>query len=51
MNLNKFGLAVLMCTSFSALAKVSFAEKENRVHFIEKIGQVAPSLSVEAFRR
>jgi len=51
MNLHHLGLAVLMSYSFSSLGKVSIAEKENRVHFIEKIGHAAPSLSVEAFRR
>ncbi|HXH75829.1 MAG TPA: hypothetical protein VNJ08_12730 [Bacteriovoracaceae bacterium] len=51
MNFNRLGLAVLMTCSFSAMAKVSIQEKENRVQFIEKIGNAAPSLSVDAYKR
>lgn len=45
------GLAVSFCLSFSALAKVSIEEKEKRVHFIEKLATVAPSISVDAYKR
>jgi hypothetical protein len=42
-------LAVLV--SFSALARVDIQEKEGRVAFIEKIAEVAPSVSVEVYQR
>jgi hypothetical protein len=51
MNFRDLVLAVLVTSSFSAMATVSIQEKENRVQFIESIGEVAPSLSVEAYRR
>jgi hypothetical protein len=45
-------LAVLtLFLSLSVLGGVSIEEKENRVDFIENIGPVAPSVSIEAYRR
>lgn len=45
-------LAILsLIFSLSATAGVSIKEKENRVNFIESIGQVAPSVSIEAYKR
>lgn len=41
----------MVTCSFSAFAKVSIQEKENRVNFIEKIGTVAPSIGVDAYKR
>jgi len=42
-------LSLIFC--LSASAGVSIKEKENRVNFIESIGPVAPSVSIEAYRR
>lgn len=45
-------LAILsLIFSLSATAGVSIKEKENRVNFIESIGQVAPSVSIDAYKR
>jgi hypothetical protein len=52
MSLRQIGLAMLITTcSFAAFAGVSIQEKEDRVHFIENLGVVAPSLSVDAYKR
>ncbi len=51
MNLKSLGLSVLVFSSFQLQAKVSLAEKEGRIHFLERFAHVAPSVSVEAFKR
>ena len=46
-----FGLCLFMIFSASVSAEVVIEEKQNRVKFIENLGAVAPSISVEAYRR
>ncbi len=46
-----FGLCLFMIFTASVSADVVIEEKQNRVKFIENLGAVAPSISVEAYRR
>jgi len=45
------GLLSVLTVSVPGYAEISFTEKDNQIHFLENRAYVAPSLSIDAFRR